>query len=59
VMVEIHPKPFEAFSDGNQSLNYAQYAKFLEDLGIIQDAILKLRKQKFDAVANHVPDYSA
>jgi 3-deoxy-7-phosphoheptulonate synthase len=46
VMVEIHPKPHEALSDGNQSLNYDQYARLLKDINLIKESILKLRAQK-------------
>ena len=46
LMVEIHPKPHEALSDGNQSLNYDQYARLLKDINLMKESILKLREQK-------------
>jgi len=58
-MVEVHPKPYEAFSDGNQSLNYTQFGQLLQDWQVIKDAILTLRKRKLEEVEKHVSDYSA
>jgi 3-deoxy-7-phosphoheptulonate synthase len=58
-MVEVHPKPYEAFSDGNQSLNYNQFTQLLHDWQVIKEAILTLRKKKLEEVEEHVSDYSA
>lgn len=49
-VVEIHPRPFEAFSDGDQSLNFEQYSQFLADWDILKDAVLTLRKRKLEEV---------
>ena len=58
-MVEVHPKPYEAFSDGNQSLNYSQFIQLLDDWRVIKDSVLMLRKRKLEQVEKHVSDYSA
>ena len=58
MMVEIHPKPYEAFSDGNQSLNYSEFDQLLTDWNIIKQAILSLRKKKFKELENNVSHYS-
>ena len=58
VMVEVHPKPYEAFSDGNQSLNYNQMGDFLNAWGIIRESILQLRKQKLEEIEKNVSDYT-
>jgi len=43
-MVEIHPKPHEAFSDGHQSLNFMQYRDLLDKWNMIKEPIISLRK---------------
>jgi 3-deoxy-7-phosphoheptulonate synthase len=58
VMVEVHPKPYEAFSDGNQSLNYNQMNDLLNAWGIIRESVLKLRQQKFEEIEKNVSNYS-
>jgi len=58
VMVEVHPKPYEAFSDGNQSLNYAQMNDLLNAWGIIRESVLKLRQQKFEEIEKNVSNYT-
>ena len=57
VMVEVHPKPYEAFSDGNQSLNYEQMNEFFETWAMIRESVLKLRKRKIEEIENNVSDY--
>ena len=56
-MVEMHPRPYEAFSDGNQSLNYAQYGDLLRDWDVLKEGVLKLRRQKNEVLASNVPHY--
>jgi 3-deoxy-7-phosphoheptulonate synthase len=58
VMVEVHPKPYEAFSDGNQSLNYDQMNDFLNAWGIVRESILKLRQQKLEEIEKNASDYT-
>jgi 3-deoxy-7-phosphoheptulonate synthase len=58
VMVEVHPKPYEAFSDGNQSLNYDQMSDFLNAWGVVRESILELRKQKLEEIEKNVSDYT-
>ena len=58
VMVEVHPKPYEAFSDGNQSLTYAQMSEFLNAWNTIRESVLKLRKQKLEEFEKNASDYS-
>jgi len=58
VMVEVHPKPYEAFSDGNQSLNYDQMNDLLKAWAIIRESVLELRKQKFEENEKNVSDYA-
>jgi len=58
VMVEVHPKPYEAFSDGNQSLNYDQMGDLLNAWGIVRESVLKLRQQKLEEIEKNVSDYT-
>ncbi|MEE9118308.1 MAG: 3-deoxy-7-phosphoheptulonate synthase, partial [Calditrichia bacterium] len=58
LMVEVHPKPYEAFSDGNQSLNYIQMNDLLEDWEVIRESVLKLRKKKIEEIEKNVSDYA-
>ena len=58
-MVEMHPRPYEAFSDGNQSLNYAQYSDLLADWNVLKEGVLKLRKKKNEVLASNVPHYKS
>lgn len=53
-MVEVHPKPFEAFSDGNQSLNYDQYSQLLEQWSLLKEPVITLRKNKFREIEQYV-----
>ena len=53
-MVEVHPKPFEAFSDGNQSLTYKQFKELLDKWGILRESVLKLRNMNLEEVQNNV-----
>lgn len=54
-MVEVHPKPFEAFSDGNQSLNYKQFNQLLNSWRVIRGSVLKLRDKNLEEIENNVP----
>ena len=56
-MVEVHPRPYEAFSDGNQSLNYQQLEDLLTDWHTIREAVLILRKKKNKEVARNVAEF--
>jgi len=56
-MVEVHPRPFEAFSDGNQSLNYPQLEELLTDWRTIREAVLILRQKKNKEVARNVAEF--
>ena len=58
VMIEVHPKPYEAFSDGNQSLTYEQMTNFLDDWHTIREAVLHLRIKKFEEIEKNVSNYS-
>lgn len=58
-MVEMHPRPYEAFSDGNQSLNYAQYSDLLADWNVLKEGVLKLRTKKNEVLASNVPHYKS
>jgi 3-deoxy-7-phosphoheptulonate synthase len=58
VMVEMHPKPYEAWSDGSQSLNYDQFSQLLSDWSIIRDSILILREKKLEGIEQDVSNYS-
>ena len=53
-MVEVHPKPFEALSDGNQSLTYKQFNDLLNKWKILRESVLKLRTMNFEEVQNNV-----
>jgi len=53
-MVEIHPKPHEAFSDGNQSLNYKQFKELMDKWEIMKDSVLKLRNANLEEIENNV-----
>lgn len=58
LMVEVHPRPFEAFSDGNQSLTYDQMTELLDKWALIKDAVIKLRTHKNEEIERNVSDYS-
>jgi 3-deoxy-7-phosphoheptulonate synthase len=47
LMVEVHPCPEEAFSDGAQSLTIQQFERMMQDLG----PYLKIWKEERAAVA--------
>jgi 3-deoxy-7-phosphoheptulonate synthase len=54
VMVEVHPKPYEAWSDGSQSLNYVQFQQLLDDWHIVRESILTIRKKKLEEIQKDV-----
>jgi len=56
-MVEVHPKPFEAFSDGNQSLNFQQLDDLLTDWRTLREAVLILRQKKNKEVARNAAEF--
>jgi 3-deoxy-7-phosphoheptulonate synthase len=58
VMVEVHPRPYEAFSDGNQSLNYNQMNDLLDAWQVIRESVLTLRKRKIEEIEKNVSDYT-
>jgi len=58
LMVEVHPKPYEAFSDGNQSLNYDQMNDLLEAWEVIRESVLTLRKKKIEEIEKNVSNYA-
>ncbi len=58
MMVEVHPRPYEAFSDGNQSLNYDQMDEFLKDWQTIYDSVIALRKKKQKEIEKNASNYS-
>lgn len=39
LIIEVHPHPEDALSDGQQTLDHAQFAKLMVDLGKIADAV--------------------
>ena len=39
LMVEVHPNPDEALSDGPQSLTFAQFGELMEELRRVGDAV--------------------
>lgn len=43
-IVEIHPKPHEAVSDGHQSLNFTKYRELLNKWSMIKESIISLRE---------------
>jgi len=53
-MVEVHPKPHEALSDGNQSLTYKQFNQLLDKWKIMREATLKLRSDNLEEIENNV-----
>jgi 3-deoxy-D-arabino-heptulosonate 7-phosphate (DAHP) synthase len=58
MMVEVHPRPYEAFSDGNQSLNYDQMDDFLKDWHTIRESVITLRKKKQKEIEKNASNYS-
>ena len=42
VIVEIHPEPEKAFSDGPQSLRPEQFYRLMDEVGILQEAMGRL-----------------
>ena len=57
-MVEVHPRPYEAFSDGNQSLNYDQMNELLNAWNVIRESVLTFRKKKFEEIEKNVSNYA-
>jgi len=48
-IVEVHPRPAEAFSDGEQSLNFAQFGQLIDDWKILKGPVLAIKsKRVFD-----------
>jgi len=39
LLIEIHPQPEDALSDGNQSLSFDEFNKLLNDLSLLENAI--------------------
>jgi 3-deoxy-7-phosphoheptulonate synthase len=58
LMVEVHPKPYEAYSDGNQSLNYDQMNDLLDAWEVIRESVLTLRKKKVEEIERNISDYA-
>jgi 3-deoxy-7-phosphoheptulonate synthase len=58
LMVEVHPRPYEAFSDGNQSLNYDQMNELLNAWNVIRESVLTFRKKKFEEIEKNVSNYA-
>ncbi len=45
-IVEVHPRPAEAFSDGEQSLDFNQFGQLIEDWKLIREPVLALRNKQ-------------
>ena len=58
LMVEVHPRPYEAFSDGNQSLNYDQMNELLNAWNVIRESVLTFRKKKIEEIEKNVSNYA-
>jgi 3-deoxy-7-phosphoheptulonate synthase len=58
LMVEVHPRPYEAFSDGNQSLTYDQMNSLLKDWATIRESVLTLRRKKQKEIEKNASNYS-
>jgi len=58
LIVEVHPRPYEALSDGNQSLNYNQMNDLLDSWEVIRGSVLTLRKKKIEEIEKNVSDYA-
>jgi 3-deoxy-7-phosphoheptulonate synthase len=44
LMVEVHPDPDRARSDGDQSLNFSQFARLMEDVNAVRETIILRRR---------------
>ncbi len=53
-IIEVHPRPYAALSDGAQQLTFEQYAQFMEDYNLIRESLIKLREKKFAEINEHV-----
>ncbi len=53
-IIEVHPRPYAALSDGAQQLTFDQFASFMEDYELIKDSLLNLRKKKFAEITENV-----
>ncbi len=49
-IVEVHPNPHVALSDGAQQLNFSQFAKLIEDYKIIENSVEILRAKKMKEI---------
>jgi 3-deoxy-7-phosphoheptulonate synthase len=45
-IVEVHPRPKEALSDGEQSLNFLQFSQLIEDWKLLREPVLAIRNKK-------------
>jgi len=45
-IVEVHPRPSEAFSDGEQSLNFSEFSQLIEDWKLLKGPVLTIRNKK-------------
>ncbi len=55
-IVEVHPKPQEALSDGAQQLNFAQFDSMMNEYNMIKDSITMLRKSNQSKIEQDVSD---
>lgn len=53
-MVEVHPKPYEAFSDGDQSLNYDQFHQLMKKVDKVVDLVVQLKNDYTEEILNNV-----
>lgn len=51
MIVEIHPDPINAWSDGDQSLNEKNYLQMMQEVAILAEAMEKIKKHSEEAVS--------
>ncbi|RMG23885.1 MAG: 3-deoxy-7-phosphoheptulonate synthase [Methanobacteriota archaeon] len=54
-MVEVHPKPFEAFSDGDQSLNYEQFRQLIHRVERVTELVIEFKKELHQEIIANAP----
>lgn len=45
VMVEVHPRPYEALSDGDQSLNYLQFQELMKKMSRVSELVMEFKRE--------------
>lgn len=53
-MVEVHPEPYKAFSDGDQSLNYEQFKNLMFKVERVIDLLIEFKQEMNQEITSNV-----